>query len=203
MTAKKNKKEKDAIELMLDQIDFHGMTKDELDGKDGLLSQITKRFYERALEAEMDEHLGYAKNDNAGDNSGNSRNGHSEKTVITKSNETVEIDVPRDRNGTFEPVIIPKREKRAPLLNDQIISMYSFGMTCRDIQRHLQDVYGVEVSPELISRVTESVIEDVREWRSRPLERSYPILFLDALRVNSRQNGKNVNKALYVALAVN
>lgn len=203
MTAKKNKKEKDAIELMLDQIDFHGMTKDELDGKDGLLSQITKRFYERALEAEMDEHLGYAKNDNAGDNSGNSRNGHSEKTVITKSNETVEIDVPRDRNGTFEPVIIPKREKRAPLFNDQIISMYSFGMTCRDIQRHLQDVYGVEVSPELISRVTESVIEDVREWRSRPLERSYPILFLDALRVNSRQNGKNVNKALYVALAVN
>ena len=203
MTAKRNKKEKDAIDLMLDQIDFHGMMKDELDGKDGLLSQITKRFYERALEAEMDEHLGYAKNDNAGDNSGNSRNGHSEKTVITKDNETVEIDVPRDRNGTFDPVIIPKREKRAPLFNDQIISMYSFGMTCRDIQRHLQNVYGVEVSPELISRVTESVIEDVREWRSRPLERSYPILFLDALRVNSRQNGKNVNKALYVALAVN
>ena len=203
MAARRNRKEKDAIDLMLDQIDFHGMTAEELDGRDGLLSQITRRFYERALEAEMDGHLGYEKNDNAGDHSGNSRNGYTEKSVITKDNETVRIEVPRDRNGTFEPVIIPKHEKRAPLFNDQIISMYSFGMTCRDIQRHLQNVYGVEVSPELISRVTEAVVEDVREWRSRPLEQSYPILYLDALRVNSRQDGKSVNKALYVALAIN
>ena len=203
MAARRNRKEKDAIDLMLDQIDFHGMTAEELDGRDGLLSQITRRFYERALEAEMDGHLGYEKNDNAGNHSGNSRNGYTEKSVITKDNETVRIEVPRDRNGTFEPVIIPKREKRAPLFNDQIISMYSFGMTCRDIQRHLQNVYGVEVSPELISRVTEAVVEDVREWRSRPLEQSYPILYLDALRVNSRQDGKSVNKALYVALAIN
>ena len=203
MAARRNRKEKDAIDLMLDQIDFHGMTAEELDGRDGLLSQITRRFYERALEAEMDGHLGYEKNDNAGDHSGNSRNGYTEKSVITKDNETVRIEVPRDCNGTFEPVIIPKHEKRAPLFNDQIISMYSFGMTCRDIQRHLQNVYGVEVSPELISRVTEAVVEDVREWRSRPLEQSYPILYLDALRVNSRQDGKSVNKALYVALAIN
>ena len=203
MTAKRNKKEKDAIDLMLDQIDFHGMTAEELSGEGGLLGEITKRFYERALEAEMDTHLGYEKHDNAGDNSGNSRNGYTEKSVILKNNESVEIEVPRDRNSTFEPVMIPKRSKRAPLFNDQIISMYSFGMSCRDIQRHLQNVYGVEVSPELISNVTESVMADVREWQTRPLEKSYPILFLDALRVNSRQDGKNVNKALYVALAIN
>lgn len=187
MTAKRNRKEKDAIDLMLDQIDFHGMTKDELAGENGLLRQITKRFYERALEAEMDTHLGYAKNDNAGDNSGNSRNGYTEKSVILDDNSSVEIEVPRDRSSTFEPVIIPKREKRAPIFNDQIISMYSFGMSCRDIQRHLRNVYGVEVSPELISNVTESVMADVREWQTRPLEKSYPILFLDALRVNSRR----------------
>ena len=197
MTARRNKKEKDAIDQMLDRIDFHGMSKDELTGQDGLLRQITKRFYERALQAELDEHLGYAKNDNAGDNSGNSRNGYTDKSVIMNDNSTVEIEVPRDRNSTFEPLIIPKHDRRAPLFNDQIISMYSFGMSCRDIQRHLQNVYGVEVSPELISRVTESVIEDVRQWRNRPLEKSYPIVFLDALRVNSRQDGKNVNKVLY------
>ena len=202
MTAKRNKKEKDAIDLMLDQIDFHGMTRDELAGENGLLRQITRRFYERALEAEMDTHLGYVKNDNAGDNTGNSRNGHTGKSVILDDNSTVEIGVPRDRNSTFEPVIIPKHERRAPLFNDQIISMYSFGMSCRDIQRHLRNVYGVEVSPELVSNVTESVAADVREWQSRPLEKSYPILFLDALRVNSRQDGKNINKALYVALAI-
>ena len=197
------KKEKDVIDRMLDQIDFHGMTAEELAGENGLLKQLTSRFYSRALEAEMEAHLGYKKNDNAGDNSGNSRNGYTTKTVITEDNDTIEIQVPRDRNSTFEPVIIPKHEKRTPLFNDQIISMYSFGMSTRDIQRHLQQVYGVEVSPETISNITESVMADVREWQNRPLEKSYPILFLDAIRVNSRQDGKNINKALYVALAIN
>ena len=196
-------KEKDVIDQLLDQIDFHGMTAEELAGENGLLKKLTSRFYSKALDAEMDEHLGYKKNDNAGDNSGNSRNGYTRKTVITDDNDTIEVQVPRDRNSTFEPVIIPKHEKRTPLFNDQIISMYSFGMSTRDIQRHLQQVYGVEVSPETISNITESVMADVREWQTRPLEKSYPILFLDALRVNSRQDGKNVNKALYVALAIN
>ena len=196
-------KEKDVIDRLLDQIDFHGMTAEELAGENGLLKKLTSRFYSKALDAEMDEHLGYKKNDNAGDNSGNSRNGYTSKTVITGDNDTIEIQVPRDRNSTFEPVIIPKHEKRTPLFNDQIISMYSFGMSTRDIQRHLQQVYGVEVSPETISNITESVMADVREWQNRPLEKSYPILFLDALRVNSRQDGKNINKALYVALAIN
>lgn len=197
------KKEKDAIDLMLDQIDFHGMTAEELSGESGLLKQLTARFYKRALEAEMDGHLGYRKNDNAGDNSGNSRNGHTSKKVILEDNGTVEVQVPRDRNSTFEPVIIPKHEKRAPLFNYQIISMYSFGMSTRDIQWHLRQVYGVEVSAETVSNITESVLADVREWQSRPLEKFYPIVFLDALRVNSRQDGKNISKALYVALAVN
>lgn len=196
-------KEKDVIDQLLDQIDFHGMTAEELAGENGLLKKLTSRFYSKALDAEMDEHLGYKKNDNAGDNSGNSRNGYTTKTVINDDNDTIEVQVPRDRNSTFEPVIIPKHEKRTPLFNDQIISMYSFGMSTRDIQRHLQQVYGVTVSPETISNITESVMADVREWQNRPLEKSYPILFLDALRVNSRQDGKNVNKALYVALAIN
>lgn len=196
-------KEKDVIDQLLDQIDFHGMTAEELAGKNGLLKKLTSRFYSKALDAEMDEHLGYKKNDNAGDNSGNSRNGYTTKTVINDDNDRIEVKVPRDRNSTFEPVIIPKHEKRTPLFNDQIISMYSFGMSTRDIQRHLQQVYGVTVSPETISNITESVMADVREWQNRPLEKSYPILFLDALRVNSRQDGKNVNKALYVALAIN
>ena len=196
-------KEKDVIDQLLDQIDFHGMTAEELAGKNGLLKKLTSRFYSKALDAEMDEHLGYKKNDNAGDNSGNSRNGYTTKTVINDDNDRIEVKVPRDRNSTFEPVIIPKHEKRTPLFNDQIISMYSFGMSTRDIQRHLQQVYGVEVSPETISNITESVMADVREWQNRPLEKSYPILFLDALRVNSRQDGKNINKALYVALAIN
>ena len=196
-------KEKDVIDQLLYQIDFHGMTAEELAGENGLLKKLTSRLYSKALDAEMDEHLGYKKNDNAGDNSGNSRNGYTRKTVITDDNDTIEVQVPRDRNSTFEPVIIPKHEKRTPLFNDQIISMYSFGMSTRDIQRHLQQVYGVEVSPETISNITESVMADVREWQTRPLEKSYPILFLDALRVNSRQDGKNVNKALYVALAIN
>ena len=130
------KKEKDVIDRMLDQIDFHGMTAEALAGENGLLKQLTRRFYSRALDAEMDEHLGYKKNDNAGDNSGNSRNGYTRKTVITE-------------DSTFDPVIIPKHEKRTPLFNDQIISMYSFGMSTRDIQRHLQQVYGVEVSPPI------------------------------------------------------
>src|SRR5574344_1489006 len=203
MLARKQPKEKDAVDRMLDQIDFHGMAKDEILGEDGLLKTFTSRLLSRALEAEMDSHLGYEKNDNSGDNSGNSRNGYSEKTVINDGNEKVDVQVPRDRNSTFEPVILPKHEKRTPLFNDQIISMYSFGMSCRDIQRHLQQVYGVDVSPELISNVTESVMADVKEWQTRPLERSYPILFLDALRINSRQDGKNVSKALYVALAIN
>jgi transposase-like protein len=202
MARKKEKKGKDIIDQLLDNIDFRGLTQDEVVGQDGLIKQLTGKILQRALEAEMTEHLGYEKNSNAGDNSGNSRNGHTEKNVLLENQNTA-IEVPRDRNGTFEPVIVPKHEKRVPLFNDQIISMYSFGMSDRDIQKHLEKVYNVEVSPDLISRVTNDVIEEVREWQNRPLEKSYAIMYLDALRVKSREDGKSRNKSVYVALGVN
>jgi transposase-like protein len=202
MARKKKEKEKDIIDQMLDTIDFRGLTQDEVVGRDGLIKRLTGRILQRALEAEMTEHLGYQKNSNAGDNSGNSRNGHTEKTVLLE-NQSAVIEIPRDRNSTFEPIIIPKHEKRVPLFNDQIISMYSFGMTGRDIKSHLEKIYNVEVSPDLISRVTNAVMDDVREWQSRPLERSYPIVYLDALRVRGREDGKSCLKSVYTALAVN
>jgi transposase-like protein len=131
MARKREKKEKDIIDQLLDNIDFRGLTQDEVVGQDGLIKQLTGRILQRALEAEMTGHLGYEKNSSAGDNSGNSRNGHTEKTVLFENQNTT-IEAPRDRNGTFEPVIVPKHEKRVPLFNDQIISMYSFGMSDRE-----------------------------------------------------------------------
>jgi transposase-like protein len=144
-------KEKSLIDRMLDQVNLKGLTQEEVLGQDGLLKQLTGKLLSKILEAEMADHLGYEKHSSAGDNSGDSR------------------------NGTFEPLIIPKYEKRVPLFNDQIISMYSFGMTARDIKAHLKKIYHVEVSPELISHVTEAVMEEVKEWQSRPLEKSYAI----------------------------
>jgi transposase-like protein len=202
MARKKEKKEKDIIDQLLDNIDFRGLTQEEVVGQDGLIKQLTGRILQRALEAEMTEHLGYEKNSNAGENSGNNRNGHTEKTVLLE-NQSTTVEIPRDRNGTFEPVIVPKHEKRVPLFNDQIISMYSFGMTDRDIKAHLEKIYNVEVSPDLISRVTNSVLEEVKEWQNRPLEKSYVILYLDALRVKGKEDGKSCLKSVYTALGVN
>jgi len=202
MARKKKEKEKDIIDQLLDNIDFRGLTQDEVVGQDGLIKQLTGRILQRALEAEMTEHLGYEKDSNAGDNSGNSRNGHTEKTVLLE-NQSTTIEVPRDRNSTFDPVIVPKHQKRVSLFNDQIISMYSFGMTDKQIRDHLEKVYNIEVSPDLISRVTNEVLDEVREWQNRPLEKSYAIVYLDALRVKSRQDGKSLNKSVHVALGVN
>ena len=194
---KKETKEKDIIDQLLDNINFKGLTQDEVVGQDGLIKQLTGRILQRALEAEMTEHLGYEKNSNAGDNSGNSRNGHTGKTVLLE-NQSAEIEVPRDRNGTFEPIIVPKHEKRVPLFNDQIISMYSFGMSDRDIKKHIEKIYNVEVSPDLISRVTNSVLEDVREWQNRPLEKAYAIVYFDAIRVNGREDGRKAAKRAFI-----
>ena len=198
---KKSTKEKDVIDQILDQLDLHDMTQEELFRAAGLAKKLTSRLLNKALEAEMDTHLGYRKHSSEGDGSGNSRNGYSEKTVITGDGEA-QIKVPRDRNGEFEPEIVKKHERRLPLFNEQIISLYSRGMTTRDIQSHLKEIYDVDVSPELISNVTDAVHEDVRSWRTRPLESMYPIVYLDAVRVNSRESGKSVNKALYIALAI-
>jgi transposase-like protein len=130
---------------------------------------------QRALDAEMREHMGYKKNSSEGDNSGNGRNGHTEKTILLE-NQSTAIDVPRDRNGTFEPVIVPKRQKRLPLFNDQIISMYARGMSGRKIKEHLEEIYNVGVPPDLISRAANAVLDEVGEWRNRLLEKPYTIV---------------------------
>ena len=202
MARKRKEKEKDILDQILDTIDFRGLTQEEIAGKDGLIKQLTGKILQRALDAEMTEHLGYEKHSPSGDNSGNSRNGYTDKTVLLE-NQSTTVEVPRDRNGTFEPLIVPKHEKRLPLFNDQIISMYARGMSDREIQGHLEEIYNIEVSPDLVSRVTNAVLEEVKEWQNRPLEKSYAILYLDALRVRGRMDGKSTLKSVYTALAVN
>ena len=175
---------------------------EDIVGSNGLLKQLTKALLERALNGELREHVGYAKHDPAGNNSGNSRNGTSKKKLKGEFGE-LELETPRDRNGTFEPKIIAKHQTRFAGFDDKIISMYSRGMTTREIEGHLKEMYGVEVSPALISSVTDAVMEDVKAWQTRPLEETYPILYLDALRVKIRDGGHVKNKAIYVAIAVN
>ena len=174
---------------------------EDLLGEEGLFKHLKKALLERALGVELSEHLGYEKGDPAGRGTGNSRNGYSDKTVLTEDGE-IDIAVPRDRNGTFEPVIVPKGERRLDGFDDRIVSLYARGMTVREIQGHLQELYGVEVSPDLISRVTDAVLEEVREWQIRPLDAVYPVVFFDALRVKIRDEGLVRNKAVYVALAL-
>jgi transposase-like protein len=187
---------------LLDQLLADYTKPEDLLGEDGLFKQLKKALIERALGAELTEHLGYEKGDPAGRGSGNNRNGVGAKTVLTGDGE-LEISVPRDRAGTFEPLLIPKGQTRFEGFDDKILSLYGRGMTVREIQGHLTEVYGVEVSPDLISRVTDAVLDEVREWQNRPLDPVYPIVFFDALRVKIRDEGLVKNKAIYVALAFN
>jgi putative transposase len=189
--------DKELIDKLL--ADYKGP--EDLIGEQGLLKQLTKALVERAMEAELTHHLGNSKNDPAGRGSGNSRNGGSTKTLKGDFGETA-IEVPRDRNGTFEPKIVGKHERRFSGFDDKILSMYARGMTTRAIQGHLQEIYGVEVSPSLISEVTDAVLEEVKGWQTRPLEALYPILFLDALMVKMRHEGKVENRAVYVAIGI-
>src|SRR5499427_541402 len=172
----------------------------ELLGPDGLLSQVTKAVLERALAEEMTGHLGYGKHDPAGRGSGNSRNGTTAKTLLTDVG-AVDLAVPRDRNGSFEPQIVRKGQTRLEGFNERIIALYARGMTTRDIRAHLREIYGVEVSPDLISRVTDAVIDELAEWQSRPLDRVYPVVFIDALMVKIR-DGVVTNRAVYVAIGI-
>jgi putative transposase len=174
---------------------------EDIVGQNGLIKQLTKRLLEKVLTTELSEHLGYDKYEREGQNSGNSRNGKGSKVLVTDHGE-MEIETPRDRNGTFEPQIIKKRQKRFDGFDDKILSMYARGMSVRDIQGHLKDIYGVEVSPDLISSVTEKVIDDVQAWQTRPLSRLYPIVYLDAVRIKIRDNGHILNKAVYLAMGV-
>jgi len=173
----------------------------ELLSEGGLLSQLTSRLVERALEGEMTDHLGYEKHDPGGRSSGNSRNGTISKTLKTPFGEA-EISTPRDRDGSFEPQLVKKRQTRLPELDEKIIALYARGMTVRDIQGHLEDLYGVQVSPDLISRATSAVQEDVLAWQKRPLDSVYPIVYLDALVVKIRDEGVVRNKSVYLALGV-
>lgn len=186
---------------LLDELLSDYETPEDLLGEEGLFRQLKKALLQRALGAELSEHLGYEKGDPSGRGTGNSRNGYSDKTVLTEDGE-VDLAVPRDRNGTFEPLIVPKGERRLDGFDDRIVSLYARGMTVREIQGHLQELYGVEVSPSLISRVTDAVLEEVREWQNRPLDAVYPVVFFDALRVKIRDEGLVRNKAVYVALAL-
>jgi len=175
---------------------------EDLIGKDGILKELTKRLLEKAMEVELTHHLGYNKYSSAGKKSGNSRNGKSSKTIKGDFGE-LPIEVPRDRNGDFTPQIIPKHQTRFDGFDDKIISMYARGMTTRDIQDHLQEIYGVDVSADLISTVTDGVINEVKDWQNRPLGEVYPVLYLDATILKVRHEGRVINKSAYLAIGIN
>jgi len=196
------KKQKDRLDTLLDSIDFKNLSANEITGPEGLLKELSKRMLERAMNAEMEEHLGYEKHKRNSDSITNSRNGTSKKTVSTDIGD-VPLDIPRDRNGEFEPRIIPKHQRRFEGFDDKIISMYGLGMTTRDIQKYLHEIYNVEVSPELISNVTDEIMNDVKEWRTRPIDAIYPIVFFDALVVKGRTDGRVCNKSVYTAIGIN
>jgi putative transposase len=160
----------------------------------GLLDGLKKALAERALNAEMDHHLG-------GEEVGNSRNGYGRKSVVTDTGK-IDLEVPRDRRSTFDPQLIAKYQRRFPGFDDKIVSMYARGMSTREIVGHLRDLYGVEVSPDLISAVTDAVLDEVAAWQARPLEAAYPLVFFDALRVKVRDEGLVRNKAVHIALGV-
>lgn len=174
----------------------------DLLGESGLLKQLTARLVERALAAEMTEHLGFDSNGRKPEGATNGRNGYSSKTLLTEHGELA-VEVPRDREGSFEPQMVKKRERRLSGFDDRILALYARGMTMRDIRGHLEEIYGVEVSPDLVSRVTDAVAEDVAAWQSRPLDSVYPIVYLDALVVKIRDQGVVRNKSIYLALGVN
>lgn len=187
---------------LIDQLIADYKKPEDIVGENGLLKQLTKAVLERALQAEMTEHLGYEKHDPVGYKSGNSRNGKSQKKLKGEFGE-LDLETPRDRNASFDPKIVAKGQTRFTGFDDKILSMYARGMTTREIQAHLQEIYGIEVSPALISNVTEAVQDEVREWQNRPLEPVYPIVYLDALYVRMRDNGQVQNRAVHVAIGIN
>lgn len=195
------KEPKSKVDELLDSL-LEGRKPGDILGQEGLLGELTKRLVERALEGEMTAHLGYEKHAQEGRNQKNSRNGRATKRIRTDTAE-VEIEVPRDREGTFEPQLVPKRRRRLPGFDDKVLSLYARGMPTREIQGHLKELYGVDVSPSLISAVTDSVLEDVQAWQARPLDRFYPVIFLDALHVKLRRERHVEPCAVYVALALN
>src|SRR5690606_14732189 len=187
---------------LLDELLKHCERPEDLTSPDGLLSQLTGALVGRMLEAEMTDHLGYEKHEPAGRGTGNSRNGHSKKTLKTDRGD-VEICVPRDREASFDPKVVSKRQTHFAGFDDAILSMYGRGMTVREIQGHLKQLYKTDVSPDFISRVTDAVYDELQAWRVRPLEPIWPIVILDALVLKIREKGTVQNKHAYVALGIN
>ncbi len=172
----------------------------DLVGPEGLLGDLTKQILETGLEVEMDEHLGYTKHDAAGRNGGNSRNGTRSKTVITEVG-PVDIDVPRDRDSSFEPATVKKRQRRLNGVDSMVISLTAKGLTTGEVQAHLAETYGTDVSRETISKITDRVLDDLAEWQNRPLDRVYPVIFIDAIVVKIR-DGQVANRPVYTAIGV-
>jgi len=186
---------------VIDELLAGARTEEEITGKGGLLSQLTKRLVERALEVELTDHLGYEPHLEPPGGAGNTRNGSTAKTLLTEHGE-VRIETPRDRAGTFEPQIVRKRQRRFEGFDDKILALYSRGLSTRDIEAHLEEIYGVKVGRDLISRVTDAVMEDARAWQTRLLDDVYPVVFLDALVLKIRDGGSVQRKACYLALAI-
>lgn len=187
---------------ILDELIKDYKNPEDLLGENGLLRQLTKQLLERAMQAELTHQLGYSKHETAPLEQSSRRNGTTVKKVKSSSGE-LEIEVPRDRQGEFEPIIIGKHQRGFNGFDENIISLYSRGLSTRDIQAHLEEIYGVEVSPQLISTVTEEIKTEVVQWQNRPLTKIYPLVFLDALRINIRKDGRVVKCAVYVAIGVN
>ncbi len=177
-------------------------TPEQMFGSDGLLQQLTKALIERSLQAELTHHLGYEKHDPSGHRSGNSRNGTSAKIIKGKRGQ-VQIEVPRDRNSEFEPQLIQKGQTRFDGFDERVLSLYARGLSTREIQAHLAEIYGTQVSPDLISTVTDAVLDEVRAWQARPLDTLYPIVYLDAMQVKIKSEGRIANKSIYLALGIN
>jgi putative transposase len=186
---------------LLDELLAGASTEQEIAGPGGVLAQLTKRLVERAMEVELTEHVGYEPHCEPPGGAANQRNGTSPKTLITEHGQ-VGIDAPRDRDGSFEPKIVGKRQRRFVGFDDKILALYSRGLSTRDIEAHLQEIYGVKVGRDLVSRVTDAVMDDVRDWAKRPLEDIYPIVFLDCMVIKVREGGSVQRRALYLALGV-
>ena len=186
---------------LLDELLSDYQKPEDLIGENGLLKQLTKRLVERALDAEMTAHLGHERHAPVANASGNTRNGRSRKTLKGEFGE-LPIEVPRDREGSFEPQIVPKHQTRWTGFDEKVLSLYARGMTVREIQAHLQEMYGAEVSPSLISSVTDAVSEEVKVWQARPLDAIYPIVYLDCIHVKVREGAVRV-KAVYLAIGIN
>ena len=195
MSKSDQEKIKQAVDLLIDKdTDLTSFF-----AKDGMLKELTKNLFERALKAEMDEHLGYSKYGRG--ETENSRNGVGKKSLITEGG-VLELEVPRDRNAEFSPLLVPKRQTRIDGLDQKILSLYAKGMSVSDIKLQIQELYGAEISESLISRVTDNIMDEVRSWQHRPLESIYAIVYFDALVVKVRQDKRIINKAVYVALGI-